>query len=162
MANKELKQHKKGDKIKWIITTALISILSIGLIAVGVKVSNNDTTKTLQNNLFTFEIGAIDESGEYLKDTSSAVMKDFITTNGLQIEIKEDANVTYTLHFYNEDKEYISSSSELTDNFDGSIENAIPDGAEFVKIEVTPLNDAEVSLFEINGYVGQLVVTVNK
>ena len=158
----ELKKHKKADKIKWIITSGLIAILSIGLIAVGVKVSNNDTTKTLYNNLFTYEVGAIDESGDYLKDTSSAVTKNFVTTDGLKIDLQDDATVKYSLHFYNEDKEFISSSLDLTEDFDSSVENAIPEGAEFVKIEVTPLNDAEVSLFEINGYVGQLVVTVNK
>ncbi len=162
MANKELKQHKKGDKIKWIITTGLIAILSVGLIAVGVKVSNNDTTKTLNNNLFTYEIGVLDDNGDYLKDTSSVVMKDFASVDGLQIALKDDATVTYTVHFFNEDKEYISSTENLSVDFDGSATNAIPEGAEFFKIEVKPTNDAEVSLFEINGYVGQLVVTVNK
>lgn len=158
----ELKKHKKADKIKWIVTTILIGVLSVGLIAVGVKVSNNEKTKTIDSSAWTYEIGAIDENGDYLRDTSSTVMKDFITTDGLKIDIQDDATVTYSIHFYNEDQEYISSMENLTEDFDGTAENAIPEGAEFVKVEVTPNNDAEVSFFEINSYVGQLSITVNK
>ena len=158
----ELKKHKKADKIKWIVTTILIGVLSVGLIAVGVKVSNNEKTKTIDSSAWTYEIGAIDENGDYLRDTSSTVMKDFITTDGLKIDIQDDATVKYSVHFYNEDQEYISSMENLTEDFDGTAENAIPEGAEFVKVEVTPNNDAEVSFFEINSYVGQLSITVNK
>ncbi len=160
----ELKKHAKTDKIKWIITTGLIAILSVGLIAVGVKVSNNEKTKTIDSSAWTYEIGAIDSNGDYLRDTSSTVMKDFITTDGLKIAIKDDATITYSVHFYNEDQEYIGSSDVLTEDLEFS---ALPTDSEFanakyVKVEVTPTNDAEVSFFEINGYVGQLSITVNK
>ena len=160
----ELKKHAKTDKIKWIFTTGLIAILSIGLIAVGVKVSNNEKTKTIDSSAWTYEIGAIDSNGDYLRDTSSTVMKDFVTTDGLKIDIQDDATVKYSVHFYNEDQEYLGTMENITEDFEFS---ALPTdsefvNAEFVKVEVTPTNDAEVSFFEINSYVGQLSIVVNK
>lgn len=160
----ELKKHKKADKMKWIVTTILIGVLSVGLIAVGVKVSNNEKTKTIDSSAWTYEIGAIDDNGDYLRDTSSTVMKDFVTTDGLKIDIQDDATVKYSVHFYNEDKEFIGTMENITEDFEFS---ALPTdsefvNAEFVKVEVTPTNDAEVSFFEINSYVGQLSITVNK
>lgn len=154
----ELKKHKKADKIKWIVTAILIGILSIGLLFVGLKVANNETTKTYQGSMFTYEIGTLDSEGEFVKDTSATITKDFIKTDGLTIELQKNATVTYDVHFYTEDKEFISTTSGLNADFDGTI----PEGAEFVKVSVTPVNDAEVDLFEISGYVNQLTITVNK
>ncbi len=154
----ELKKHKLKDKIKWIVTAILIGILSIGLFGLGLKVMSNETTKTYQGSMFTYEIGTLDSEGAFVKDTSTTITKDFIKTDGLTIELQKNATVTYDVHFFTEDKEFISSVSDLSADFDGTI----PDGAEFVKISVTPVNDAEVDLFEINGYVKQLTITVNK
>lgn len=155
------KKRMSASNIKWIITFTLISILSIAIIFAFVKIDKNEKTKTLGTNLFTYEIGLLDVEGEFEEGTSSICMKDFQDVDGLSIEIDDKATITYKLFFYDADKEYIAESvtSDLSSNYDSSL---TPETAEYFKIMITPTNDAEVSVFEINDYASQLTVTVNK
>ena len=153
-----LQKHKTGDKIKWLITL----IVGLGLVAcvigLTVRLNNNEKTKTLST--FNYEIGLLDDAtGEELSGTSSIRTKDYVTTDGLTVEVKKDANVSYVIYFYDTEKEFLSKTETLTADYDGT---AIPEGAEYAKIVITPNNDAEVSWTEINGYQSKLIVTVNK
>ena len=86
-------------------------------------------------------------------------MKDYYSVDGLTIELKDKATVTYKLFFYDEDKEFIDMTSDLSLNYNNS---SIPTTAEYFRVMITPTNDAEVSWNEISTYAGQLTVTVNK
>lgn len=153
-------KHAKRDKVKWIVTFTLITFLCIALIFAFVRIDRNEKTKTIGADIFTYSIGILDESGEYEQGTSSIYTNDFYSVDGLTIEIKDKATITYQLFFFDAEKEFISSSSEgLSLNFDSS---TIPENAEFFKVVITPTNDAEVSWTEIGTYAGQLTVTVNK
>lgn len=152
-------KHLNANKIKWIITFVLIAMLSIAVVFAFVKIDKNQKTKTLGTNSFTYAIGLLDAEGEYVQGTSSIYTKDFTSVDGLTVEIKEDATITYKLFFYDADKEFVDKTSDLSLNYDGS---SIPSTAEYFKIMITPTNDAEVSFFEIGTYAGQLTVTVNK
>ena len=154
------KKIRKG-KLAVIVVT-ICSLLLTSAIAVFNVVKDNTVdsdTKTLSANMFTYQVGSVDEEGEFIKDTSSCITKKFITTKGLSIEVCKNPTIEYVVHFYNEDNEYISSTEVLTADFDSS---TIPEGAEFVKISVTPTLDSEVSNLEISGYAGQLTITYNK
>ena len=153
------KKRKKFKIGKFGVIYALIAILSVSVMFVSIKVLSNEKTKTLGSNVFTYSIGLLDESGEYEKGTSSIYTKDYYSVDGLTIELKEDADVTYKLFFFDEDKEYVSSTSDLSATFDNT---KIPEKAEYFKIVITPTNDAEVSLFEVNNYAKQLTVTIDK
>ena len=72
--------------------------------------------------------------------------------------IDDDASVTYKLYFFGAEETFISSTSALSTDFDGEL----PEGAKYFKIAITPANDTKVEWFEINGYVSQLSVVVNK
>lgn len=148
-----------ANKIKWIITFVLIAMLSIAVVFAFVKIDKNQKTKTLGTNSFTYAIGLLDAEGEYVQGTSSIYTKDFTSVDGLTVEIKEDATITYKLFFYDADKGFVDKTSDLSLNYDGS---SIPATAEYFKVMITPTNDAEVSFFEIGTYAGQLTVTVNK
>ena len=147
------KKRKKFKIGKFGVIYALIAILSISVMFFSVKVLNNEKTKTLGSNIFTYSIGLLDESGEYKKGTSSIYTKDYYSVDGLTIELKEDADVTYKVFFFDEDKDFVSSTTDFTE---------IPESAEYFKIVITPTNDAEVSLSEVNSYAKQLVVTIDK
>ena len=60
--------------------------------------------------------------------------------------------------FFGAEEAFISSTSALSTDFDGEL----PEGAKYFKIAITPANDTKVEWFEINGYVSQLSVVVNK
>lgn len=148
-----------ANKIKWIITFTLIAILSIAVIFAFVKIDKNEKTKTLGTNSFTYSIGVLDSEGEYEQGTSSIYTKNYYSVDGLTVEIEKDATITYKLFFYDEDKEFVSNTSDLSLNYDGS---NVPATAEYFRVMITPTNDAEVSFFEIGTYAGQLTVTINK
>ena len=141
------------SNFKWLITFVMISILSIAVIFAFVKIDKNEDSKTLDANIFTYSVGLLDEDGEYVQGTSSIYMKDYQSVDGLTIELKEDATVTYKLFFYDENKEFVDMTSDYSE---------IPENAEYFRIMITPTNDAEVSIFEINDYAGQLTVSINK
>lgn len=153
------KKHISADKIKWIVSFVLIAMLSIAVVFAFVKIDKNEKTKTLGTNSFTYAIGLLDSEGEYKQGTSSIYMKDYHSVDGLTVEIKDGATITYKLFFYDKDKNFVDKTSDLSLNYDGS---SIPSTAEYFKVMITPTNDAEVSFFEIGTYAGQLTVTVNK
>jgi len=153
------KKRITSNNFKWIVTFGLILILSISLIFAFVKINRNEDTKTLGSNSLTYSIGLLDEEGEYVQGTSSIYLKDFESVDGLTIDVEDKATVTYKLFFYNADKEFLESTEELSADFDSS---TLPEGAEYFKVMITPTNDAEVSLFEISTYAGQLAISVNK
>ncbi len=153
------KKRMSANKVKWIITFVLIAMLSVAMIFAFVRIDKNEKTKTLGTNSFTYGIGLLDTEGEYKQGTSSIYMKDYHSVDGLTIELKDKATVTYKLFFYDEDKEFIDVTSDLSLNYDSS---STPELAEYFKIMITPTNDAEVSFFEIHEYASQLTVSVNK
>lgn len=153
------KKRMSASNIKWIITFVLIAMLSVAVIFAFVKIDKNEKTKTLGTNSFTYAIGLLDAEGEYEQGTSSIYMKDYYSVDGLTVELKDKATVTYKLFFYDEDKEFIDMTSDLSLNYDSS---STPATAEYFRIMITPTNDAEVSFFEINNYAGQLTVSINK
>lgn len=148
-----------ANNVKWIISFILIAMLSIAVVFAFVKIDRNEKTKTLGTNSFTYAIGLLDAEGEYEQGTSSIYTKDFTSVDGLTIEIKDKATITYKLFFYDSNKEFVDKTSDLSLNYDGS---SVPATAEYFKVMITPTNDAEVSWNEIGTYASQLTVTVNK
>lgn len=154
-----LQKHKKGDKIKWVITF----LVGIGLItsvaALTVKLNRQTTTTTIGGEAYS--IGAIGSDGLYFENDTSIYLRKAITTKGLKCELAEDAKIKYQLFYYDKDGKFISSSAEMTTDFDGV---GIPDAAESVKIVITPTadEDGKVSLVEVLAYASQLTVTVNR
>ena len=107
------KKRMSTSNIKWIITFVLIAMLSVAVIFAFVKIDKNEKTKTLGTNSFTYAIGLLDAEGEYEQGTSSIYMKDYYSVDGLTVELKDKATVTYKLFFYDEDKEFIDRRRAL-------------------------------------------------
>ena len=159
MANYELKRHKTSDMIKWVIVFLLI----IGLIATTVTlfVKLDRQTTVTEIGAEAYIIGTLDDEGAETDGDTSIVTRNAVTTDGLKVEIADDADVTYTIYFYGSEDEFISKTDALTEDFDGS---AIPENAETAKIVITPTadEDGKVDLTEVLGYAGQVTVTVNR
>lgn len=107
-------------------------------------------------HLLRTKIGALDDNGDFVKNTASIVSKDFVSTDGLTIKLQENADVSYKVYFFDTDKAFVSATEAQSADFAGTI----PENAKFAKIVITPLHDAEVSIFEMSGYAKQLTVTV--
>lgn len=153
--------HQRRDNVKWVIAFILIAVLLVGMVITFVKLADNETTKTVSASAF--EIGGLDEQGKEIKNTACIRMKNSVSVDGLSIALDKDATVKYTVFYFtvdeNGDEVFLSKSDLLDADLDAS---SIPGTAEVCKIVIEPTMDAEVSLFEINGYANQLTITYNK
>ena len=158
MSNYELRKHKASDMVKWVIIF-LIAIGLIGAVITLFVLLDRQTTVT-EIGAEAYTIAALDENGEQTDGDTSIVTRSEFTTDGLKVEIEDEATVTYTLYFYGAENEFISKTAALSEDFDGSI----PENAETAKIVITPIEDEDgkVDLTEVLGYAGQVTVTVNK
>lgn len=157
-----LRRHQKADTIKWIVVFVLVAALIAGLAVVFVKLDRQTTTASLRSTAYS--IGTLDAEGEYEKNTGYIYTKDYVTADGLEITVSEDANVKYKVFYYSVDedgvKTFLSASADwLIADLDAS---TIPEGADVARIVIQPVGDAEVSLLEIAGYANQVTVTYNK
>ena len=138
----------------------VIAVLSVLLVATGAALTVNllkDDTKTLKSS--NYSIAAVDTEGEVDKDKNSALVSGFVKVDDLEIEISENATVTYKVHYYNADKEYLSSTATLASDY---VEGTLTEGTEYARVEITPTDDNYISIWEKSEYVSQITVTVER
>ena len=159
MPNYELRKHKTADAVKWVVVFLLVIGLIGAVITLFVMLDRQTTVTEIGAEAYT--IAALDDSGEQTDGDTSIVTRNAVTTDGLKVEIADDATVTYALYFYDADGEFVSKTADLSADFDGS---AIPENAESAKIVITPTadEDGKVDLTEVIGYANSLTITVNR
>lgn len=150
--------NRKNRKLLFGIVAVLLVALTGTVTVLAIQMNKQITTKSV-SALTDYDIGTLDANGKVTKSTENIYLKDYITTDGLKVTIKEKADIQYKLYFYTEDKTFVSASSAwLTADFDGTV----PATAKYVRIVIDPTEDAEVSALEVFGYANQLTVTYNK
>lgn len=157
MSKSELRKHKLVDSIKWIVTGLLLIGLLGAVIALFVKLDRQTSITTIGNEAFI--VGGIDAEGNIDKeDTSSIVMRSAASVDGISVELVDTDIVTYELFYYDDNGDFISSTGTLSADFDGEI----AEGAETFNIVITPIDDEEVTFFEVYDYAAQIKITVNR
>ena len=146
---------RNKDKIQniAIAVLAVTTVLSVGTLIVT---NVNEDTKVLKAS--NFEIASVADDGDLVKDGTTSLVSGFVNAEDLQIEIAENAVVTYKVHYYDEDKEWVSSTVEQS--VDYALE--MPETAEYARVEITPIEDNYISVFEKAEYASQIKVTVEK
>ena len=159
MAKSALSKHKAADTVKWIVVFLLVIGLAGAVVTLFIMLDRQTTVTEIGAEAYI--IGTLDDEGAKADGDTSIVTRNAVTTDGLKVEIADDAEVTYTIYFYGSEDEFISKTDALTEDFDGS---AIPENAETAKIVITPTadEDGKVDLTEVLGYAGQVTVTVNR
>ncbi|MBQ8433440.1 MAG: hypothetical protein IJX23_01360 [Clostridia bacterium] len=161
MAKRSRGYTSKRDKTEKAVIIILALVMLVVAIVMISKANNMEQQKTV--GAFAFEIGGLDAQGNEIKDTSCIRLKKAINVDGLEIVLDEEADVKYVVYFFelNEDGEevFLSATDVLDADLDASL---IPEGAELCRIVVEPTMDAEVGVFEIEGYAGQLSISYNK
>ena len=159
MAKSALSKHKAADTVKWIVIFLLVIGLAGAVVTLFIMLDRQTTVTEIGAEAYV--IGTLDDEGVKADGDTSIVTRNAVTTDGLKVEIADDAEVTYTIYFYGSEDEFISKTDALTADFDGS---AIPENAESAKIVITPTGDEDgkVDLTEVLGYAGQVTVTVNR
>ena len=147
------------DKLKWIIVFVLIAAIIVGVTVIGVKaLKPKDEGKSLSS--FSYKIGALDAEGNFQENTASIVTKDFIDVKDyatLKVEVKKEDVVKYCVFYYDANKALINTTGDLTEG----TAVAKPENVAFVKVAITPLYDAEVSILEVTKYAGALRFTLS-
>jgi hypothetical protein len=139
------------------IASAIVLILLVGTI-IGLVVHFNNTTVTEKMTSTSYSICGLTDKGAE-KESKATLVSDYISTDGLTIEVADDAEVEYKVYYYTEDKEFISSSEFLSVDLDTT---SIPTNAKYARILIDPTDDDVISILEKSGYVGQLTVTYKK
>ena len=155
-------KRKKGKKLnkqqkKWLggIAVALGAVLAIG--AVVAIARGNEEGKVL-SSWFDFEVGAVDETGKFDKDAKTNIVSDLIEVEGMTIEL-ENEDLSYEVHYYDEDEKYISSTAAMTLDFDAN-EAVLPDLAVYARVEITHAEDDEITFGERLEYLKDVTVTI--
>lgn len=159
MPNYELRKHKTADAVKWVVVFLLVIGLIGAVITLFVMLDRQTTVTEIGAEQYI--IGGLDDEGAAIEGDTSIVTRGTFTTDGLKVELADEAEVTYELYFYDADGEFVSKTAALSADFDGS---AIPENAETAKIVITPTadEDGKVDLMEVLGYAGQVTISVNR
>lgn len=151
------KAPKTKELLRW-IAVGLVLLALIGAV-IGLAVKLNRQTDIQRLGGEAYSIGILDEMGEKKDGNTSIYTRRAIAVDGLTCKLKFNAKIKYKLFFYDEDDAFISSTEDLTADFDGK---GIPGNADSVRIMITPLEDDRVTLTEVLDYAKQLTVTVNR
>ena len=164
--SKKQKSRKTKDKVKWIITLVVGILLTLGVIGSIIGINGLKTTEKV--NRYDYEVGIINSAtGRIETSDYNIYQKDLELLDGLKIDIKENATVSYKLAYYNEDKEFISmdeTSSKFDFEYSADLET-IPEGAVYFRIEITPdFTDgtSKINGLNIRSFTNQLTVVHKK
>lgn len=157
MAKRKRAKKRNKQQKKWLagIAVALVAVLAIG--AVTAIARGNDEGKEL-SSWFDFEVGAVDETGKFDKDAETNIVSDLIKVEGMKIEL-DNEDLSYEVHYYDEDETYISSTTAMTLDFDAS-EAVLPDLAVYARVEITHAEDDEITFGERLEYLKDVTVTI--
>lgn len=150
-----MKKVKVGDKAKNVIIGVLAGVLTLMTTGIIVNAANEDE-KTLTG--WDYQIAEIEEDGDLNKSGKESLVSEFVKADDIEVEVDDKADVTYKIHWYDENEEWLSATEALSTDFNGTA----PEGADYARVEITPVDDDEISIFEKDGYVEQVTVTVKK
>ena len=154
MAKRKL---KTSNKFKFSVVFVLIAMLIVGLCSTVFMLDKHIETKEVSSTVFKY--GRLDTDGDYVESKAALYTSDYLTVNGLKIEIDEDAEITYSIYFYDEDYNLVQSKSDLSVDY---VYETIVENPSYCKIVITPTNDKKISWYEKSGYAKQLSITVEK
>ena len=122
------------------------------------KANRQETTREI--GLTAWNIGSVTTEGKVDKTANANIVTDLIPVEGLEVDLDEEANATFIVHFYDEDKVYQSSLTTA----EMSVDYVCDVDAEYARIELLPGadEDGEVSIFELPGYASMVTITVAK
>lgn len=153
-------------KFKKIMLWVLIAALVTAVVVAFVKISKIEKTKDV--GTLSYSIGSLNaDDGKEIKDEHSLRTKHLSADKFNKIDIKDKADVTYQIFYYNADKKFIGKSADLSaDTTELEKTQTVETATENVKyfrvvIKVTD-TAKKVTIFNMNKYVKQVTVTLNK
>ena len=154
MAKKKIGKKKLGI----ILTTVGCVLLGSLCISLAVKLDRTDGNVKFGSEHFVTATISVD--GKLDKADNSAIcLSSNKSVDGLKIDIKEDSDLDYTLFFFNEDGEFISSATRTETEAEGF---AIPEEAKTFNIMISIAEDDDISMLEKIEYLKGIEVSIAK
>ena len=149
---------KKTEKALKIGAIVLGAVLVVGSIVAITRETGDEKTLNRWTN---FEVAAVDDKGDYDKDAETNIVSVLVEVDGLKVEL-DNEDLSFEVHYYDKDEEYISSTSALTEYDATDGETVIPDGAKYARVEITHADDDEITFGERLDYLKDVTVTIAK
>lgn len=173
--------RRKNNNILLIAILVLVAILAVGVGFSIVKATNLDKTSTLTNSVLSWQIGRLDDDGDFVQDTSVMMTKKHLPLAGLQVDVVAKPTVDVYVGIFDKNGEMLNGSEVDGDLVPYQIQTSTEEAttwkyAEYVEtlelaegvkpayaiVFVDPINDVEISTGEIYTYAKQLTVSYNR
>lgn len=153
-------------KFKRVMIWVLLGALVIASTVAFVKISKIEKTKDV--NALSYYIGSLNaDDGKEIKDEHSFRTKHLNADKFNKIDIKDKADVTYQIFYYNADKKFIGKSEDLsadtTELEKTQTVETVTENVKYFRVVIKVTDTAKkVTIFNMNKYVNQVTVTLNK
>ncbi|CDE19586.1 unknown [Acidiphilium sp. CAG:727] len=153
-------------KFKRVMIWVLLGALVIASTVAFVKISKIEKTKDV--NALSYSIGSLNaDDGKEIKDEHSFRTKHLNADKFNKIDIKDKADVTYQIFYYNADKKFIGKSEDLsadtTELEKTQTVETVTENVKYFRVVIKVTDTAKkVTIFNMNKYVNQVTVTLNK
>ena len=154
-------ERKNKSKNLLIFVSLILSVVALLSATFGIFGNKGEDANKVSR--FDWVLGTINESGKTVDSKQNIITEAFYELRGAEISIVKDAIITYKVAFYNEDKDFISFTESLNEDFDAT---TIPESAVYFRVVITPCEvDGEavkISAFNIRKYTKQLEIILAK
>ena len=150
----KLKNETK-HKLKNAVIVGLCGLVAVTTAGAAVAFSKVDSVDLTPSN---YQIATINEEGGLDKGDKSSIVSKFVDVKGMEISVEEDSTAGYIVHYYDAEKEYLSSTEKQTADY--ALE--APEDAKFARVEIVPNDDNYISIFEKSEYASQVKVSIDK
>lgn len=153
-------------KLKKIALCVVIAALAMASIVAFVKIGKLEKTKDV--GTLSYSIGTINEQdGKETKSEHALRSKHLSADKFNKIVIQDKPDVTYQIFYYNADKKFIGKSADLsadtTELEKTQIVETATENVKYFRVVIKVTDTAKkVTIFNMNKYVKQVTVTLNK
>lgn len=153
-------------KLKKIALCVVIAALAMASIVAFVKIGKLEKTKDV--GTLSYSIGTINEQdGKEAKSEHALRSKHLSADKFDKIVIQDKPDVTYQIFYYNADKKFIGKSADLsadTTELEKTLTvETVTENVKYFRVVIKVTDTAKkVTIFNMNKYVKQVTVTLNK
>lgn len=144
----------------------VIAALAMASVVAFVKIGKLEKTKDV--GTLSYSIGTINEQdGKEAKSEHALRSKHLSADKFNKIVIQDKPDVTYQIFYYNADKKFIGKSADLsadtTELEKTQIVETVTENVKYFRVVIKVTDTAKkVTIFNMNKYVKQVTVTLNK
>ncbi len=153
-------------KLKKIALCVVIAALAMASVVAFVKIGKLEKTKDV--GTLSYSIGTINEQdGKEAKSEHALRSKHLSADKFNKIVIQDKPDVTYQIFYYNADKKFIGKSADLsadtTELEKTQTVETVTENVKYFRVVIKVTDTAKkVTIFNMNKYVKQVTVTLNK